>query len=104
MSFFLQVAIGVCLAVATFALIDWKRRTGAMSRWYHWVLVAVWTALVMVTIGFIGTALGAGEPRGALVGGVVAFGLLCVISGVGLWRWLLNSARSIRSGAAKKVA
>lgn len=101
--FLLSVFIGICLTVCTFSLIDWNRRTGAMSKWYHWVLVALWTILAMGSLGLIGTSLAAGEPKGALRGGF-AFGMTAIITGVGLWRWLILDARKQSAQAAKKVA
>lgn len=57
-----------------------------MTHW-KWILFALWIFLVGFTIAFIGTNIGEKEMTAAKLGGLV-FGLLSVVTGVGLWRLL----------------
>jgi len=54
---------------------------------WKWILLGLWALFFGFTIAFVGTNLGEKEPKAALLGGII-FGLLTVISGVGLWRVL----------------
>ena len=54
---------------------------------WKWVLFVLWILLLGFTIAFIGTNIGEDEITAAKLGGLV-FGLLSVVTGVGLWRLL----------------
>jgi hypothetical protein len=75
-----------CLAVIGFKI--WMEDRGIPMPFWKWILLAIWTCLFGFTIAFVGTNLGEKEPQAALLGGIV-FGLITVISGVGLWQLLL---------------
>ena len=74
-----------CLAVVGIRL-RMKDR-GVPMPWWKWVLTGLWFCLAGFTLAMVGTSLGEGEPRAALMGGII-FGVLCVITGVAFWRLL----------------
>lgn len=78
--------IFVCLIVVGFKV--WMEDRGIPMPFWKWVLLGIWVFLFGFTIAFVGTNLGEKEPQAALLGGIV-FGLIAIITGVGLWRLLL---------------
>lgn len=78
--------IFVCLIVVGFKI--WMEDREIPMPLWKWVLLGMWVFLFGFTIAFVGTNLGEKEPHAALLGGIV-FGLIAIITGVGLWRLLL---------------
>jgi hypothetical protein len=78
---------GVLACLAVLGLRAWLADKGISMRWWKWLLVIAWMTFAGFTLAFIGTSLGEGEPRAALVGGII-FGVVSLIFGVGLWRLL----------------
>ena len=66
---------------------------GIQAAVWKWALFVFWIFLGGFTIAFVGTSYGEGEPVAAVKGGLL-FGLITVISGVGVWRLLFSGARS----------
>jgi len=62
---------------------------GAGVAFWKWGIFVAWVVVGGFTIAFVGTSLGEGEPVAAQRGGLL-FGLLTIISGVGVWRLLLS--------------
>jgi uncharacterized membrane protein (DUF485 family) len=60
---------------------------------WKWILFVFWILLFGFTIAFIGTNIGEKEVTAAKLGGLV-FGLLTVVTGVGLWRLLTLKPRA----------
>jgi hypothetical protein len=60
---------------------------------WKWILFVLWILLFGFTVAFVGTNIGEKEMTAAKLGGLV-FGLLSVISGVGLWRLLTLKSRT----------
>ena len=56
---------------------------------WKWIIFILWILLFGFTIAFIGTNIGEKEVTAAKLGGLV-FGLLSVITGVGLYRLLMR--------------
>jgi hypothetical protein len=54
---------------------------------WKWTLFVAWVLLLVFTIAFIGTNIGEKEITAAKLGALV-FGLLSIVTGVGLWRLL----------------
>jgi hypothetical protein len=54
---------------------------------WKWALFVLWILVLGFTIAFVGTNIGEKEMTAAKLGGLV-FGLLSVVTGVGLWRLL----------------
>ncbi len=80
-------AEGILACLAVLGLKAWLEDKGIPMLWWKWLLVITWMAFAGFTLAFIGTSLGEGEPRAALVGGII-FGVICLVFGVGLWRLL----------------
>jgi len=64
----------------------------SMPLW-KWILFVLWILLFGFTIAFVGTNIGEKEMTAAKLGGLV-FGLLSVVTGVGLWRLLILKSNS----------
>ena len=62
--------------------------------WWKWIFLGLWFLLAGFTIAFVGTSIGENEMIAALRGGII-FGVITIISGVGLWR-LLNHRNSLK--------
>ena len=83
--FWFTEGVLVCLAVIGFKV--WMEDRKIPMPFWKWILLGLWALFFGFTIAFVGTNLGEKEPKAALLGGII-FGLLTVISGVGLWRVL----------------
>jgi len=83
--FWFMEGVLVCLAVIGFKV--WMEDRKIPMPFWKWILLGMWALFFGFTIAFVGTNLGEKEPKAALLGGII-FGLLTVISGVGLWRVL----------------
>jgi drug/metabolite transporter (DMT)-like permease len=59
---------------------------------WKWALFVLWILVLGFTIAFVGTNIGEKEMTAAKLGGLV-FGLLSVVTGVGLWRLLTLKSR-----------
>jgi hypothetical protein len=81
--FWFLEGIFVCLAVMGFRA--WMEDRGVPMPVWKWILLGIWVLLLGFTIAFIGTNLGEKEVNAALKGGII-FGLVTIITGVGLWR------------------
>lgn len=81
----------LCLSVIGFNM--WMEDKGIPMPIWKWLLTGIWICLFGFTIAFVGTNLGEKEPKAALLGGIV-FGLITIITGVGLWRLLLIGKKS----------
>ncbi|MBS3975918.1 MAG: dehalogenase [Syntrophomonadaceae bacterium] len=84
---FLWLLVGICIALAGYSLIKYNQTLTVPLKWWDWLLIALWGALLMFTFAFVGTSYGEGEPRAGNVGGVI-FGIITIVSGVGLGRWI----------------
>jgi hypothetical protein len=76
---------GVLACLAAAGIKVWMEDRGVPMPWWKWVLTVLWFCLAGFTVALVGTSLGEGEPRAALMGGIV-FGVLTVIVGVAFWR------------------
>ncbi|MFC2160929.1 hypothetical protein ACFLRX_04680 [Acidobacteriota bacterium] len=83
--------IFACLFIIAFKI--WAEDKGYAMHSWKWLLLGIWVILFGFTIAFIGTSLGEGEPNAALFGGII-FGLVIIISGVGLWRFIKGKGKS----------
>ena len=104
-------AEGVLFVLAVIGLKVWMDdRNTPMGLW-KWLLVGAWILMCGFTIAFIGTSVGEGEMVAARKGGI-AFSVVCVIAGAGVWRLLqigrvkpaADSAAGERKGAAPESA
>lgn len=79
---------GILACLAFMGFRAWMEDRNVPMPVWKWLLLGLWVLLLGVTIAFVGTSLGENEPVAAGKGGLV-FGLITLISGVGLWR-LIN--------------
>jgi hypothetical protein len=84
---------GILFVVMILGFRAWALGRGVSLGFLRWALVLVWLLLAGFTIAFVGTSFGEGEPTAAIRGGLL-FGLISVIGGVGLWRFLSRGAGS----------
>ncbi|MFC2157244.1 dehalogenase [Acidobacteriota bacterium] len=60
---------------------------GILMPVWKWLVFGIWVLLLGFTIAFVFTSLGEREPSAALYGGII-FGVITIVSGVGVWRLL----------------
>ena len=72
-----------CLTVIGFKI--WMEDRGILMPYWKWILLGIWVLFFGFTIAFIGTNLGEKETQAALLGAII-FGLIAIVTGVGLWR------------------
>jgi hypothetical protein len=84
---------GVLACLAVIAIRLWTEDRRIPMPWWKWIVTALWFCLAGFTVAMVGTSLGEGESRAALMGGII-FGVLTVITGVAFWR-LLGYSRSV---------
>ena len=105
MSFFTSGAFwfaeGVLVVLAMIGLKVWMDERNPPMGFWKWLLVGVWMLMSGFTIAFIGTSVGENEMVAAQKGGIV-FSVICVITGVILWR-LLQIGR-VRTVADSKTS
>ena len=94
---FLWFVEGILFVVMVMGVRAWAQERGLPMPVWKWALFVVWVLLAGFTIAFVGTSFGEGEPTAATRGGLL-FGLITIISGVGVWRVLLAGAK--KSGGA----
>ena len=90
MFWFLE-GISACLFIIGFKL--WAEDKGLSMPFWKWILLGIWILLFGFTIAFLGTSLGENESNAALFGGII-FGLLTLISAVGLWRIIVRKKKA----------
>ncbi len=78
---------GILFCIFLLAARAWAEDRSIPMPYWKWIALVVWIFYTGFTIAFIGTSLGEGEPSAAVRGGIL-FGVIAVISGVGLWRLL----------------
>ena len=91
---------GVLFVIAVLGFRAWALDRGVRLTPTRWILVLLWAGLAGFSISFVGTSLGEGEPTAAARGGLL-FGLVTIVSGVGLWRFLISGASLAGSTAAE---
>lgn len=82
---------GILAVVVFLAFRAWMEDRGVPMTWWKWVLFGLWVVLAGVTIAFVGTSIGENETVAAFRGGIL-FGVITIVSAVGLWR-LLHTGR-----------
>ncbi len=84
LEFIINGLVLVSLVVALYCLHGYVRESNIRFPWWKWVLAAGWFLGMLVVFGFIGTAVGEGEPGAALRGGI-AFLILLALAGVAVF-------------------
>ena len=83
--FWFVLGILSCLAVMAFKL--WAEDRHMRMTLGKWILVIAWMVFVGASLAFVGTSLGEGESRAAIMGALFA-GVMALVSGAALWRVL----------------
>ena len=83
---------GVLACLVLVGLRAWAADRGIPMPIWKWVLFVIWAMLAGFTIAFVTTSLGENETEAAIKGGIL-FGLLTIITGVGVRRLLYVGAR-----------
>jgi len=79
---------GIFTCLAVIGLKIWMEDKGIPMPFWKWLLLGLWVLFFGFTIAFVTTSLGENEPTAAKIGGI-AFGLISLVTGFGLWRLLL---------------
>ena len=87
--FWFLEGIFACLFIIGFKF--WAEDREYIMPLWKWLLLGIWIVLFGFTLAFVGTSLGEGEPNAALFGGII-FGLITIISAVGLWRIIVRKS------------
>jgi hypothetical protein len=91
---------GALVVLMLLAVRAWAVDRSIRTTWWKWLALVVWMLFAGFTFAFIGTSLGENEPTAAFRGGLL-FGVVLILSGVGLWRlWLMRN----RSDEMENVA
>ena len=91
---------GILFCVTLLGLAAWARDRSVPMPWWKWAAFLVWVLFAGFTIAFVGTSLGENEASAAVRGGIF-FGIIAVLSGVGLWRIVMLGAKSSDLGTIK---
>ena len=83
--FWFVLGILSCLAVMAIKL--WAEDRHMRMTLWKWILVIAWMVFVGASLAFVGTSLGEGESRAAMMGALFS-GVMALVSGVALWRVL----------------
>ena len=78
---------GILMTLVFLGFKTWMEDRSVPMPWWKWVLFGLWVFFAGFTIAFVGTSMGENEIVAALKGGII-FGIITIISGVGLWRLL----------------
>jgi len=76
---------GILFCVLLAGLGAWARDRAVPMPWWKWAAFLVWVLFAGFTIAFVGTSLGENEASAAVRGGIF-FGIITVLSGVGVRR------------------
>ena len=88
---FFWFAEGILVCIVALGIRAWALDRSIPMPWWKWVAVSVWALFTGFAIAFVGTSLGEGEPTAAVQGGIM-FGIVAVLSGVGVWRlWMIGA-------------
>jgi hypothetical protein len=79
---------GIILCVVLIGFNAWLKENKIPMPIWKWAAFFTWLLIFGFTIAFIGTSIGENEVGAAQKGGIF-FGIITIISGVGLWRLLL---------------
>jgi len=70
--------------------------------WWKWAAFLVWILFAGFAIAFVGTSLGENEASAAVRGGLF-FGIIAVLSGVGVWRIVRIGTKSSEQGTTAEA-
>ena len=76
---------GILACMVVIGIKTWAEDRGIPLPFWKWILFGFWFLFYGFTIAFVGTSIGENEMVAATKGGII-FGIITIISGVGLWR------------------
>ena len=79
---------GILFCLTILGIRAWAQDRAICIPTWKWAFIVLWLLFSGFTLAFIGTCLGENERHAALLGGAI-FGLIAVISGVGLYRLVM---------------
>ncbi len=79
---------GILFTLIIISVNIWAKDKNITITSWKWLLLILWIVLLGFSIAFVTTSYGEGEPTAGFRGGML-FGLITIISGVGLWRVIL---------------
>ena len=88
---------GILFCVMLLGLSAWARDRSVTMRWWKWAAFLMWILFTGFAIAFVGTSLGENEASAAVRGGIF-FGIIAVLSGVGVWRIVMIGTNSSEPG------
>ncbi len=93
---------GILFCVMLIGFATWARDKSISMRWWKWGAFLLWVLFAGFTIAFVGTSFGENEASAAIRGGIF-FGIVAVISGVGVWRIVMIGTKSGEQGTVTEA-
>ena len=84
---------GILFCVMLLGLKTWARDRSLSMQWWKWTAFVAWVLFAGFTIAFVSTSYGENEASAAVRGGIF-FGIIAVLSGVGVWRIVMIGTKS----------
>jgi hypothetical protein len=88
---------GILFCVMLMGLRAWARDRSVTMFWWKWVAFLVWVLFFGFAVAFVGTSFGENEASAAVRGGIF-FGIIALISGVGVWRIVMIGTKTSAQG------
>ena len=88
---------GILLCVMLLGLKTWARDRSLPMPWWKWTAFLTWVLFTGFTIAFVSTSYGENEASAAVRGGIF-FGIIAVLSGVGVWRIVMIGTKASEQG------
>jgi hypothetical protein len=93
---------GLLFCVMLLGLHTWARDRSVPMLWWKWAAFLAWVFFAGFTIAFVGTSFGENEASAAVRGGIF-FGIIAVLSGVGVWRIVKIGSKSGDQGTVSEA-
>jgi hypothetical protein len=93
---------GILFFVMLLGLNAWTRDRSIPMNWWKWTVFLAWILFAGFTIAFVGTSFGENEASAAVRGGIF-FGIIAVLSGVGVWRIVMIGTKSSEPGTTAEA-
>lgn len=93
---------GILFCVMLMGLNVWARERSIRMQWWKWASFLVWVLFAGFTIAFVGTSFGENEASAAVRGGIF-FGIIAVLSGVGVWRIVMIGTKTSEQRATTEA-
>ena len=77
---------GILFCLVILGLKIWAEDRYIKIQFWQWIIIVAWIFLFGFSIAFVGTSIGENELTAAFIGGII-FGLISIVSAIGIWRW-----------------